>query len=382
MQENPLERIARLRQDIGRIDQQILALVAWRLEVAEEIGLYKRRAGLPVRNYRAEVDVLQRARVLCANLGLDPEIGQALFHVLIEAAVGRQHGLVEPRQVGTKKAVLVVGGAGRMGTWLCNFLASHGHRVSVADLAGRRPEGFRCVGRTRAAVKNADVVVLSTPVGATRRMLETVLDAEPPGLVFDICSLKSPLVDMLRSGVQRGYRVASLHPLFGPDTVLLSRRIMLVCDCGDSQAAAEARALFEDTALRLVNVPLDRHDHYAVYVLGLSHAVNIAFTQVLVQSGLSAHDLDGVASTTFSKQSRTTREVAMENPLLYYEIQHHNVHTREMFDSLRATVDNIKLAALDNDPSAFKELMDENRRYFEAEVEAEVSRPMAPPTDQ
>lgn len=368
VQDDPLERINRLRSDIGRIDQQILTLVAWRLEVAEEIGACKRRAGLPVRNYRAEVEVLKRARAACSSLGLDPDVGQSLFQVLIEAAVGRQHGLVERPHTGTQKSVLVVGGCGRMGVWLCNYFASHGHRVTIYDVSGSSVDGFRSVTNLKAAARSADVVVLSTPIGVTAATLDTVLSADPQGLIFDICSLKSPLVESLHSAVKRGYRVASVHPLFAPDTVLLTGRILLVCDCGHAKAATEARSMFEDTALRLVNISLDRHDRYMAYVLGLSHAINIAFARTLVDSGLAAYDLDRVASTTFSKQSRTTREVAMENPLLYYEIQHYNVHTPEVLDNLRAAVEALKHAALCDGPQAFEALMEENRNYFESAV--------------
>lgn len=362
----PTERIARLRKDIGRIDQQILALVAWRLQVAEEIGQQKRLAGLPVRNFRAEVDVLERARGACAQFGIDPDIGQALFQVLIEAAVGRQHQHGERTHHNTeRRSVLVVGGCGRMGTWLSHFFAAQGHQVSIHDRPGQTLAGFASVDDLEDAARNADVIVLSTPIATTREILERVLGARPRGLVFDICSLKSPIVETLRGGVTQGLRVASLHPLFAPDTVLLSGRILMVCDCGDADAAAEARTLFEDTALRLIDIPLERHDPYMAYVLGLSHALNIAFARTLARSGMSAQELDGVASTTFAKQSRTTREVAMENPQLYYEIQHHNAHTARVLEGLRDAVEALESAALAPEADAFVALMDENRRYFE-----------------
>lgn len=364
--DDPVERIARLRKDIARIDQQILALVAWRLEVAEEIGHHKRLGALPIRNFRAEVEVLQRARATCVSLGIDPEIGQALLQVLIEAAVGRQHGLTERQYGGGRKTVLVVGGCGRMGRWLCNFFAAQGHQVSLCDPAPDCVEGFPRVESVSAAAAEADVVVLCTPVGVTRETLETVLRADPRGLVFDICSLKSPLVGALRGGVRQGYRVASVHPLFAPDTILLTGRILLVCDCGNEEAATEARSLFEDTALRIVDVPLDRHDRYMAYVLGLSHAVNIAFASTLAASGLTAHELDGVASTTFAKQSRTTREVTMENAQLYYEIQHSNPHTAPVLEGLAASVKALEDAALQPDSTEFVRLMEANRRYLES----------------
>ena len=364
VEDDPIERIQRLRNDIARIDQQILALVSWRLDVAEQIGHNKKLAGLPVRNFQMEVDVLRRAREACADFGLDPDVGQSLFQVLIEAAVGRQHGLVERPHEGPRRTVLVVGGGGRMGRWLCGYFAAQGHQVAACDPLGGDLETRR-VADLLPAAHDADIVVLATPIGVTTEVLDEVLAARPRGLVFDICSLKTPLVKTLERGTREGLRVASLHPMFAPDTVLLSGRVLVVCDCGNPQAAAEARALFEDTALRIVDMPLEQHDRSMGYVLGLSHAVNIAFARALATSGLGLHELERVSSTTFAKQSRTTREVAHENPKLYYEIQHLNAHTAEVLQGLSAAVDELRIAALGDEAAPFIRLMDENRRYFD-----------------
>jgi chorismate mutase/prephenate dehydrogenase len=363
-EEDAAARIGRLRQDIIRIDQQILTLVSWRMKVAEEIGEAKREAGLPVRDFRREVEVFERTRTACEDLGLDPELGVALLQTLIEGAVRTQHGLSERAYTGTQKSVLVVGGAGRMGSWLCDFFASQGHRVSVYDPGGRRA-GFKQARSLRGAVADADVIALATPMERTARLLDQILSLGARGLVFDICSLKSPVVAAIERAVADGLRVASVHPMFAPGPVLLSGRILVVCDCGNAAATAEARALFEDTALRLVDVPLLQHDRLMSYVLGLSHAVNIAFACALSRSGLTPHDLDHVASTTFSKQMRTTREVALENPLLYYEIQHANRHTPEVLSALRDAVDVISGAAAAETGDGFAELMAANRAWLE-----------------
>lgn len=365
MEQDPLERIDRLRADIARIDKQILALVSWRLDVAEQIGHNKKLAGLPVRNFKTEVDVLRRAREACGDFGLDPDVGQALFQVLIEAAVGRQHGLVERPHEGPRKSVLVVGGAGRMGTWLCHYFGAQGHQVAAYDPSDH-PLEVRRVTDLMAAVRDTDVIVLATPIAATAGLIEQIAAARPRGLVFDICSLKSPIVQALQQGAREGLRFASVHPMFAPDTVLLTGRVLVACDCGNAEAAAEARALFEDTALRIVDMPLEHHDRYMGCVLGLSHAVNIAFARALATSGHSLQSLERVSSTTFAKQSRTTREVAHENPQLYYEIQHLNAHTPEVLDGLVNAVAELRDAALSGDPDAFVRLMDGNRAYFDA----------------
>lgn len=363
--DDALRRIARLREDIARIDQQILSLVSWRMAVAEEIGDCKRDAALPVRDFRREVEVLEQARRACQSFGLDPELGGALTQVLIEGAVRTQHGIADRPYSGTRRSVLVVGGAGRMGNWLAQYFAGQGHNVSIHDPHAAKSPGFRHARSLRAGVEAAEVVVLATPLEATAGVLDAVTALAPGALVFDICSLKTPLREAVERAHAAGLRVTSVHPMFAPGPSLLSGRVLVVCDCGNPDAAREARGLFEDTALRLVDIPLCDHDRLMAVVLGLSHAVNIAFASTLADSGLTLQELDRVASTTFSKQARTTREVALENPRLYFEIQHRNAYTADVLDALARSVAALKEAALADDPAAFEGIMRHNRSYFE-----------------
>ncbi len=66
---------------------------------------------------------------------------------------------------------------------------------------------------------------------------------------------------------------------------------------------------------------LDEHDRLTAYILGLSHALNIAFFTVLANSGEAAPRLAEMSSTTFDSQLEVATRVAQESPELYYEIQ-------------------------------------------------------------
>ena len=87
-----------------------------------------------------------------------------------------------------------------------------------------------------------DVIVVATPLGITAAILEQLARARPPGLVFDIGSLKSPLRAGLEALRQAGVRVTSVHPMFGPDTELLSGRHVIFVDVGRPDAAPTRRA--------------------------------------------------------------------------------------------------------------------------------------------
>jgi chorismate mutase/prephenate dehydrogenase len=90
--------------------------------------------------------------------------------------------------------------------------------------------------------------------------------------------------------------------MFGPDTELLSGRHVIFVDVGDPTATAVARELFAPTMATLVEMDLESHDRLIAYVLGLSHALNIAFFTALADSGEAAPRLATLSSTTFDAQ--------------------------------------------------------------------------------
>src|SRR5690606_30723908 len=126
----------------------------------------------------------------------------------------------------------------------------------------------------------------------------------PAGLIMDIGSLKTPLRGALAALVERGCRVTSIHPMFGPDTQLLSGRHVVFVDVGVAQATAEARALFASTMADQIEMTLEDHDRLIAFVLGLSHALNLVFFTALSNSGELVPRLQKLSSTTFDAQLR------------------------------------------------------------------------------
>jgi len=250
-----------------------------------------------------------------------------------------------------------------MGQWLCRFFHSQGHKVTVYDPRGA-PDGFPRAEELSDAVDTAETVVLSTPLQRSGELLQQVLEEKPTGLVFDICSLKSPVESAIRAGIRSGLRVTSIHPMFGPDTALLMGRNILFCECGSTEATAEAREFFEGTTATLTTLPLGAHDALMAYVLGLSHAVNIAWFTVLARSGYGVEELERAASTTFFKQAATSRDVARENAELYFEIQERNLYTPRVLKELASAIEALQAATAPEGKASFLKLMEDGKRYF------------------
>ena len=167
-------------------------------------------------------------------------------------------------------------------------------------------------------------------------------------------SLKSPLRAGLNALKSHGCRVTSLHPMFGPDTELLSGRHVIFVEAGSPEATAAARELFASTMVEQVVMSLDDHDRLIAYVLGLSHALNIAFFTALAESGEAAPRLAKLSSTTFDAQLDVASKVAQESPELYFEIQSLNDYGAESLEALAQAVERLRSAVISQDFAAFE----------------------------
>ena len=117
---------------------------------------------------------------------------------------------------------------------------------------------------------------------------------------------------------------------------------------------------------RQTEMKLEEHDRLIAYVLGLSHALNIAFFSVLASSGESVPRLADISSTTFDAQLEVASRVAGENPKLYFEIQSLNEFGLEPLEALMTAVKKIAQTVRDRDEVAFVQLMEDGRRYLDS----------------
>jgi chorismate mutase / prephenate dehydrogenase len=353
-----------LRGELDGLDRQLVELVARRQEIIHSIAEVKRATNFPLRDYRREREVFLRARVNAEKAGVSADVAEEMLRVLVRYSLTQQEKATKlAHNAGTGRSALVIGGAGKMGNWFAQFLYTQGFDVEIAD--PRAAPGETVIADWRSSALNYDFIVVATPLGKTDAVLHELAERKPRSVVFDLGSLKSPLRTGLKKLQDAGVRTTSIHPMFGPDAELLSNRHVVLIDLGDAQALASARALFAPTMAELVVMTLDEHDRFMSYVLGLSHAVNIAFFTALRESHEAAPRLLELSSTTFDAQFNISRRVAQEDPQLYFEIQHLNSRGGESLAALAAAVETIRKTVAAGDAEGFHELMRKGRDYTE-----------------
>lgn len=358
-----MEKLKEMREEVRRVDREIIRLVGKRLELTHTIGQIKKAAGLPLLNYQVEKAVIENAGVVARDLNLSPDFVKAVMQLLIGESRTQQERLHYSAYSGDKETILIVGGAGEMGRWLASFFETQGHEVLIYDIV-ETAQGFQAVATLEEGLARASSAVISVSLDAVPEMIGHIADLNFRGLVFDIASIKGHLREAIGKARQRGLLITSIHPMFGPSVRTLSDKVVCYCNCGSREALNRAKAFFRDTAARSVDLALDTHDRAISYVLGLSHISNIIYMKILAGSGFRYNELRAIASTTFLSQMATASSVINENPELYYLIQKYNPFKKELYEKMQQAMTALIESVLNDQPERFVQSMCRSKEWL------------------
>jgi chorismate mutase len=78
-----MDEIEQLRREVDKIDDQIVGALSERAKVCRNIGLFKKKKGMQVRDNSREKEIYKRVRHRAAKFGLDPLQVEAVYHQIV-----------------------------------------------------------------------------------------------------------------------------------------------------------------------------------------------------------------------------------------------------------------------------------------------------------
>ena len=82
--------LAELRQQIDRLDDELLALMAKRMRISREIGQYKKEHSMPILQAKRYDEILNKRGAQAVELGINPEFVKTLLQAIHEESVHEQ----------------------------------------------------------------------------------------------------------------------------------------------------------------------------------------------------------------------------------------------------------------------------------------------------
>ncbi|HEX6531152.1 MAG TPA: prephenate dehydrogenase/arogenate dehydrogenase family protein [Nitrospira sp.] len=187
----------------------------------------------------------------------------------------------------------------------------------------------RYVVDPREAVKDADLVILATPVDTYERHLKEWASCLRPGaIVTDVGSVKGDLVVRSERQIPRGVHFVGAHPIAGKEKTgaaagsedLFSGRrcILTPTQQTDPQALERVQALWQEAGAVVLTMDPQLHDKILGAVSHLPHVAAFALMNALVdiRSELPPLDLAGHSGGGL----RDTTRIAASSPEMWRDI--------------------------------------------------------------
>ncbi|MEM7229695.1 MAG: bifunctional chorismate mutase/prephenate dehydrogenase [Planctomycetota bacterium] len=311
-----------LRAHIDAVDHELLQLLSRRNGLVAEVARYKREHSVGIRDRAREHSLLSDRRERAVPLGLQPNVIESIFRLMLWASRDRQAALKAevPLDV-DPKTIAIIGGKGGMGRLMAKLFADLGHAVMIVDIDTELT--------AEVAAETADVVMIAVPIEAT---VDVITDIAPhvraEALLIDITSIKaSPMQAMMDHCAGS---VVGAHPLFGPSVHSVQGQ-RLVLTPGRGEAWLEwCRTMFGARGLIIEETDPEHHDRMMAIVQVLTHFSTEVLGRAMQRLGVTVEETLAYTSPVYLLDVLMTARHFAQSPELYASIQMSNPRTAEV----------------------------------------------------
>ncbi len=351
----PRDPLAATRAALDDLDHRLLDLLAERGALVGQVLETKKREGLPIFVPERETQKVASFREAAQQRGLDPEWAEDFLRMVMGSSRARQSLGIQPCATDEPQTILLVGGAGRMGTLYGKFFTASGHQVRVLDQGDW--------DRAEELTRGVDAAIVSVPIRQTEQVIARLAPLLKKGTV--LCDFTSHKAEPVQAMLQaHPGPVLGLHPMHGPDVQNLSKQLMVTCPGRDSEASAWLGDQFKLWGLRLRDVPPSVHDETMHLVQGLRHFLALLHGSFLTEVGGDPADMLELSSPIYRAELMMTGRIFAQNPELYADIVFSDERRRLMLLGFLNHHQHLAEMVANNDKDAFIARFVEIQAFF------------------
>lgn len=236
-------------------------------------------------------------------------------------------------------SVVVVGGAGAVGSLLVQLLRGDGIAVTIVDVHAR-PDAAAPVTvgditepdeRLASVLATAATVILAVPESVA--LAADLSAVRSDALLVETLSVKSGFASHLNNADHLGAAVG-INPMFAPSLGMSGRPVAAVVH----RQGPPVDAFLESIARwggRVVVLDAARHDRLAAATQALTHASVLAFGLALAELDLPFVEIDAVAPPPHTTMLAVLARITGGEPEVYWDVQAGNPHAAEARAALR-----------------------------------------------
>ncbi|MBQ4833041.1 bifunctional chorismate mutase/prephenate dehydrogenase [Pseudoalteromonas sp. MMG010] len=304
-----IKELDQLREGIDECDAQLVALLAKRNGITEQIGAIKQQTGAPLHAPEREASLLAARRAEAVKQGVSPELVEDILRRMMREAYQNQQAKLACAAP-QLSPVVIVGGNGAMGQLFAQQFMRSGYEVKILDKEQQE--------NAADILQGAKLVMLSVPINA----LETVANALPPldddCLLVDITSVKQAPLNVLKKA-HKG-PVVGLHPMFGPDISHWVKQTVVVCEGRTPEVAAGLLEQLQVWGCQLVELDAKKHDEAMQIIQVMRHLTTFVYGQFLAKQGHTLTELRSCSSPIYQLELMMVGRLFAQSPELYSDI--------------------------------------------------------------
>lgn len=166
------------------------------------------------------------------------------------------------------------------------------------------------------AIKDAEVIILSTPVNTLSKLVPEILDKIDNQIVIDLGSTKYDILKAVIGHPKRGRYVAT-HPMWGtefsgPKAAVrgaFEGKSVIICNRNESDADAVewVEKMYHKIGMVITDMDAKAHDLHVAYVSHISHITSFALANTVLEKEKKESAIFAIASAGFESTVRLAK---------------------------------------------------------------------------
>lgn len=259
-----------------------------------------------------------------------------------------------------KNTVVVLGGAGLVGAFICRVLSQYGYHTKVVDrrLGTLGNEYYEVdvndpVANTGGLFHDAMAVVFALPESVATRAIPWVLQHVSSDVIFmPTCSVQAPFYSALR-GSSSHQQFIGINPLFSPSLSALGRRVAICLEDNNASVTFIEQHLI-DAGMKTTRMTPVAHDELMALCQSLPHAAILGFGIALSKSSVDLALVEEVMPPPMRTMMALLSRLLINPPEVYWGIQLENARAGYQREALAQGVERLMSHVEHQDYECFK----------------------------
>lgn len=301
--------LAQLRCRIDECDTELVALLARRNEITQQIGDIKHQTGTPLHAPDREAQLLVARRQEAIDKNVSPDLVEDILRRMMREAYQNQQAklaCVDP----TLSPIVIVGGEGAMGQLFAKQFQRSGYTVKTLEKHQQ--------SQALDILRGAKLVLLSVPINALESVVKQLPKLDDDCLLVDITSVKQAPIKALKAA--HNGPVVGLHPMFGPDISHWVKQTIVVCEGRSHQAAKGLLDQLQVWGCQLVELDAKKHDEAMQIIQVMRHLTTFVYGQFLAKQSHTLEELRSCSSPIYQLELMMVGRLFAQSAELYSDI--------------------------------------------------------------